>query len=123
MGYLRKPTTGFALYLRDGGPHDGGFVHGIAHSTSGNFFTKDPAAGCRCQQWGLRRLRTRSRRGAARPLVRMTGCTGGWDAPPKSGWTISNWLTSNNYLRGVATTAEGICLADGYYTISYDPAL
>jgi hypothetical protein len=35
---------------------------------------------------------------------------------------LANWLLEQ-LSKGVTTTAEGICLADGYYTISYDPAL
>ena len=52
-----------------------------------------------------------------------SSCTGGMD------WTAQEWMDYlANWLleqlsKGVTTTAEGICLADGYYTISYDPAL
>ena len=50
------------------------------------------------------------------------GCTGGWAAPAQE-WMdhLANWLLEQ-LSKGATTTAEGICLADGYYTISYDPA-
>ena len=54
-------------------------------------------------------------------LVFDGGCAGGWAA------TAQEWMDSlaNRLLgqlsNGVATIAEGICLADGYYTISCDP--
>ena len=92
--------------------------------SSGNYlFTKDPAAEppC-CQQWGLASSYAQQT-GAARPLVFDGGCAGGWAATAQE-WMdhLANWLLGQ-LSKGVATTAEGICLADGYYTISYDPAL
>ena len=83
--------------------------------SSGNYlFTKDPAAEppC-CQQWGL----AAKPEGSAWPLVYLGTCNGGETL------TAQEWMDSlaNQLARG-NPNAEGICLADGYYTISYDPA-
>jgi len=88
--------------------------------SSGNYlFTKDPAAEppC-CQQWGLA---VKPETGTSWPLVYsgLEGCRGGHTR------TAQEWMDSlaNSLLGGDTYGAEGICLADGYYTISYDPAL
>ena len=51
-------------------------------------------------------------------MVYLGTCNGGETL------TAQEWMDSlaNQLARG-NPNAEGICLADGYYTISYDPAL
>ena len=86
--------------------------------SSGNYlFTKDPAAepSC-CQLYGLAAIPV----GTAWPLVNKGNCHGGWAATAQE-WMdyLAGWLAGCSVCKA---EDQGICLADGYYTISYDPA-
>lgn len=83
--------------------------------SSGNYlFTKDPTAEppC-CQQWGLASSYAQQY-GTAWPLVFDGSCSGG------SIKTVQEWLDFATL--GWSTSPDGLCLADGFYTMSYDPA-
>ena len=83
--------------------------------SSGNYlFTLDPAAEppC-CEQYGLGSSYAQQY-GTAWPLVFDGSCSGG------SIKTVQEWLDFATL--GWSTSPDGLCLADGFYTMSYDPA-
>jgi len=83
-------------------------------------FTKDPAAEppC-CEQYGLGSSYAQQY-GTAWPLVFDGECGGG------SIKTVQEWLDHATLEwrddAGDPTSPDGLCLADGFYTMSYDPA-
>ena len=101
----------------------GGSIPELRDSSGNYLFTLDPAAEppC-CQQYGLGSSYPQ-KYGVAHPLVSKRGtCGGGRDLTAQEWMDYqANQFEACKYWWCKPGQGQGICLADGFYTISYDP--